>query len=57
MSDDFLFADDDQPDQHTAAVPAAVWRILVADDEPDVHRITRMVLSGFRFDGRRLGNC
>lgn len=54
MSDDFLFADDDQPDQHTAAVPAAVWRILVADDEPDVHRITRMVLSGFRFDGRRL---
>jgi response regulator RpfG family c-di-GMP phosphodiesterase len=55
MADDALFADDDLfsgGDIPRSADEA--WRILVADDEPDVHRITRMVLSGFQFDGRRL---
>ncbi|MBF0414956.1 MAG: EAL domain-containing protein [Magnetococcales bacterium] len=27
------------------------WKILVVDDEPDVHQLTRMVLRGLRFDG------
>ncbi|WP_296984491.1 MULTISPECIES: DUF3369 domain-containing protein [unclassified Thalassolituus] len=55
MADDMLFADDDVFSD-SPAVPAShnVWRVLIADDEPDVHRITRMVLSGFQFDGRRL---
>ncbi|MEW5734586.1 MAG: DUF3369 domain-containing protein [Thermodesulfobacteriota bacterium] len=30
------------------------WKVLVADDEPDVHNITRMVLSDYEFEGRAL---
>ncbi|MFZ7127212.1 MAG: DUF3369 domain-containing protein [Desulfobacterales bacterium] len=30
------------------------WKILIADDESDVHGMTRLVLSDFVFDGRRL---
>ncbi|WP_430460073.1 DUF3369 domain-containing protein [Thalassolituus sp. LLYu03] len=55
MADDSLFADDDLfADGESSRVPDHTWRVLIADDEPDVHRITRMVLSGFQFDGRRL---
>lgn len=57
MSDDALFADDRQQTGEVASTgktDTQVWRILIADDEPDVHRITRMVLSGFSFDGRKL---
>ena len=55
MAEDSLFADDDLfADDKDSATPEYTWRVLIADDEPDVHRITRMVLSGFQFDGRRL---
>lgn len=55
MAEDSLFADDDLfADDNSSNTPEQSWRILIADDEPDVHRITRMVLSGFQFDGRRL---
>jgi len=30
------------------------WKILIADDEEEVHRITKMVLSDYVFDGRKL---
>jgi len=30
------------------------WKILIADDEEEVHRITKMVLSDYIFDGRKL---
>ena len=55
MADDSFFADDDLFSEDSAvSTPEQTWRVLVADDEPDVHRITRMVLSGFQFDGRRV---
>lgn len=55
MADDSLFADDDLfCEDNDVSTPEQTWRVLVADDEPDVHRITRMVLSGFQFDGRRV---
>jgi response regulator RpfG family c-di-GMP phosphodiesterase len=31
-----------------------VWKIIIADDEPEVHTMTRMVLSDYTFEGRRL---
>lgn len=52
MDKDFLFADDIIVDNDP--IQTARWRILIVDDEPDVHRITRLVLSGFQFDGQRL---
>ncbi|MBE0483879.1 MAG: DUF3369 domain-containing protein [Bacterioplanes sp.] len=54
MSDDWLFADDEPTSAAQTTTANRVWRILIADDEPDVHRITRMVLAGFEFDGRQL---
>jgi len=30
------------------------WKILIADDEEELHQITKMVLSDYLFDGRRL---
>ena len=30
------------------------WKLLIVDDEEDVHSITRMVLEGFEFEGQRL---
>ncbi len=35
-----------------AASLARDWRILIVDDDEDVHRVTRLVLSRFRFQGR-----
>ena len=40
---------DDMP-----AVTEGVWRVLVVDDEPAIHEVTTMVLSGLKFRGRRL---
>ena len=30
------------------------WKVLVVDDEPDVHTVTRLTLNRFRLDGRGL---
>ena len=30
------------------------WRVLVVDDDPDVHTVTRLTLRHFRFEGRPL---
>lgn len=30
------------------------WKMLIVDDEPDVHEITRIALKGFSFDGKKL---
>ncbi|MBF0147232.1 MAG: EAL domain-containing protein [Magnetococcales bacterium] len=48
-AEDRLFAED----RLSTAVVAApsIWKILVIDDEPDIHQLTRMVLRGLRFDG------
>ena len=37
--------------QHAGGVP---WKVLIVDDEPEVHAVTRLVLGGFRFEGDRL---
>ncbi|MDL3984934.1 MULTISPECIES: DUF3369 domain-containing protein [Shewanella] len=33
---------------------SAPWKILVVDDEPDVHTVTKLALSRFKLDGRAL---
>jgi response regulator RpfG family c-di-GMP phosphodiesterase len=30
------------------------WKILLVDDEPEIHDVTRLVLGGFRFEDKRL---
>lgn len=56
MNDDFLFAGDgaqqgSMPAEQHATAATNSWKILVADDEPEVHQVTNMVLRDFRFDG------
>jgi len=64
--DDLLFQDDVSlfaDDQGTApggedradeALPDLPWKIVIADDDEEVHALTRLVLSGYTFEGRGL---
>ncbi len=50
---ELIFApEDDTPD--ASRTPDAHWRILIIDDEPDIHDVTQMSLSNFEFAGRGL---
>ncbi len=58
MSDQALFSDDEPmfggDDEQPQLIADQTWKILIADDEPDVHKVTRMVLHNFTFDGLKL---
>src|SRR6476620_2861107 len=30
------------------------WRVLIVDDDPDIHVVTRLCLQGFEFESREL---
>ena len=51
MDDQILIIDDDLalPDTQQAG-----WKVMIVDDEPAVHEVTRLVMSGFTFDGKGL---
>lgn len=46
-SDDLLFAEEED---HRDSLPP--WIVLVVDDEPDIHAVTRLALETAHFDGR-----
>lgn len=50
--DELLFADDATPAVEQAS--ASVWKVLVIDDEPAIHDVTRLTLGGLQFDGHPL---
>ncbi len=60
MSNDFLFANGDQtPAADAAPLPGKAgdidpWLVLVVDDEPEVHAVTRLALARLRYRGRPL---
>lgn len=47
MSDKLLFSDEDE----TVITPRLLYKVLIVDDEPDVHTVTKIALAGFLFDG------
>ncbi|WP_305857462.1 DUF3369 domain-containing protein [Balneatrix alpica] len=49
--DDLIFAPDQPDAQPNQAEP---WLVLVVDDEPEVHQVTRLALQDFEFEGRPL---
>lgn len=59
MDKDELFADDEllfsgEEIEDLAAHEVEPWKVLIVDDEPDVHSMTRMVLGDFMFEQRPL---
>ena len=50
--DDLLFADED--DTSIAPEGAKAWKVMIVDDEPAIHDVTKMALGDFSFDGRRI---
>lgn len=51
MSDEFLFAAEPEPVQ---SVSNGSWKVLIVDDEPEVHAVTRLALNDFSFQQKRL---
>lgn len=52
---DLLFADEEPQDEAPRALRLmAPWVVLIVDDDPAVHQVTQLVMSGFEFGGRRL---
>jgi CheY-like chemotaxis protein len=51
MDDILTFADEAQPGGPGQGAP---WKILIADDDPAVHLVTKLALGDFTFEGRRL---
>ena len=51
--DDLIFADEDY-DKPAVIEEKGTWKILIADDEEEVHNVTKMVLDDYRFEGRSL---
>lgn len=47
MSDELVFAE-------TVAAPQAAFKVLIADDDAEVHAVTKLVLSNFRLGARGL---
>lgn len=53
--EDFLtFADEDADRPPEDVHEKEKWKIVIVDDEQEVHQLTRMVLGDFEFDGKRL---
>lgn len=57
-TDELLFQDEAPkpfvPDRDCTVTHNGTWKILVVDDEAEVHDVTRLVLSGFKYKGRPL---
>lgn len=52
LGDELLFTNDDETDLKEELLTA--WTVLVVDDEPEIHTVTRMVLCDFNFEQRPL---
>ncbi len=52
MSDDLVFSD--ELAQNEPLHSKEPWQVMVVDDEPAVHEVTELVMSGFEMDGRNL---
>jgi response regulator RpfG family c-di-GMP phosphodiesterase len=51
MNDELLFADDIEDEN---VEYQGTWKILIVDDEPEIHAVTKLALSDFEFQNRNL---
>lgn len=55
QQEEFLtFADEEAEPNREPAPSKEKWKIVIVDDEQEVHHLTRLVLSDFVFDGKQL---
>lgn len=55
QEDDLLqFAEEEQRTVQADLYEQERWKVIIVDDEQEVHRLTKLVLSDFVFDGKRL---
>ncbi len=52
--DDFLFIDDSDEDEILASGTNETWQVLIVDDDPEIHSVTKLALSDLVVLGRRL---
>lgn len=52
MANDFLFAE--EQDDNDDVESYGSWKVLIVDDEPEVHAVTKLALSDFTFQGKDL---
>ena len=50
---DLIFAPEDEATEQTGFT-ASRWKVLIIDDEPDIHDVTRASLTNFDFEGTGL---
>ena len=57
-SDEILFKDEQPPAEsasvESASQPAGAWKVLIVDDEADVHTVTTYMIKGMTYLGRPL---
>ena len=49
---EYLFSEVDDAETQTTETSIPPWRVLVVDDDQDIHHVTRLVLSNFEFEHR-----
>lgn len=54
MSNDFIFADEQDSQEVVDRTAKEGWKVLIVDDEREVHAVTRLALMGIEFEGRGL---
>ena len=54
LQDDFLFIDDSDEDEIIDGNNEDAWRVLIVDDDPEIHSVTQLALSDLIVLGRRL---
>lgn len=52
MNDDFLFANDNGEEEEVFSIGS--WKVIIVDDEPEVHAVTKLALSDFMFQDKKL---
>ena len=55
MNDDILFIKEDHDTDTTLpTLQLTPWKVILVDDDEEVHAVTKLVLSSFEWDGRSL---
>ncbi len=54
LVDDFITFADDTEVEKKSSTDKDSWMVLIVDDEEEIHRVTKLVLNDFEFDGKAL---